>query len=79
MWHHKYSVREEMVPQFLTGQWTARILATGGRRDTSQYVSIRLNSPHLEKSRHNTCLYVMSQYVTIRLVTCDMQGRPSTS
>jgi len=29
MWHHKYSVREEMVPQFLTGQWTARILATG--------------------------------------------------
>ena len=29
IWHHKYSVRKSMVPTFLSGQWTSRILSTG--------------------------------------------------
>ena len=29
IWHHKYSVRKAMVPMFLSGQWTSRILSTG--------------------------------------------------
>jgi gamma-tubulin complex component 3 len=29
LWHHKYSVRQDMVPRFLSAQWTGRILSCG--------------------------------------------------
>ena len=29
IWHQKYSVRQAMVPRFLSAQWTSKILSTG--------------------------------------------------